>query len=129
MALVLSSVLLGLAGTTAASAYYWLWRHRRPGPALPSPSPTQVSEGIMMLSRGQTGELCHRYEGSHIVVVLARYRGRDVTALVQDYMEGAWAWEFTVSDEVFGNSATLNHTTTSEALSLVDLVIQWEEYI
>lgn len=95
----------------------WQW-WRRPSTAPPPFS--LLSYGTLHCATGQKGVLQRTVSGSHFLVWSAHYKGRDITRFVAEQMEGCQAWEFMVSDALFGGGSG-NGTA--------GLVVEWEEWV
>lgn len=115
-----SGLLLGLAGG------WWAMRQKRAVVSVTPSAPLKmVSSGTLYGSVGQQCELQHNHEGSRLVVRSARYKSHDITRFVQEQVEGCYAWNFMISEALFGGGLDRGRVATTGP----DLVIEWEEWL
>lgn len=121
--MLLSGLLMGLGGWWAMRR----WQQRAVVSVTPSSPLTMVSSGTLYGSVGQQCELRHSHEGSRMVVRSAQYKRHDITHFVQEQMAGRYAWNFMISEALFGSGRPdRNHGADPPQ---ADLVIEWEEWL
>lgn len=124
LAMLLSGLLLGLGGGWWAMRR---WQQRAVVSVTPCAPLTMVSSGTLYGSVGQQCELHHSHEGSRLVVRSARYKSHDITRFVQEQVEGCYAWNFMISEALFGGGLDRGRVVATGPSA--DLVIEWEEWL